>query len=378
MSDGGGSKRESVLREPTDLPRHLEAAIREVRKTAGAPANSKLHSIVMSYLKHQYRQACMHAAAPTSTLPPIPLSKPYALPAASRALDAPMNAAARLSRRDLDGMHGGAGGARAQRQYVYSRFRQVQVVRDDSCVVTSVAFLGNADMIAAGGHTGEIRIIDANAGEVVDAFDAHASGVVSLRVHSDDASDESMLLLSSSRSEAKLWDGFNPSRGPVVTWESATRARFNHAGTQVAAVSSGSGPRSAYIYDVGSTRKLRTLGAAPVGGGSPGAERAARSALSTAWSPDNELLLWGCALWDLRAPRQVHTFDQFTEHTSGCFHPRGLEVILNSEVWDLRSFKLLRSVPTLDGTNVTFSGGGDVMYCVARRPGDGEFSLGLL
>ena len=46
---------------------------------------------------------------------------------------------------------------------------------------------------------------------------------------------------------------------------------------------------------------------------------------------------------DLSFPMQaVHQFDQFTEHTSGCFHPRGLEVILNSEVWDLRTFKLLR------------------------------------
>ena len=70
--------------EPTELPRFLEAACREVRTLAGPPANSKLHSIVMAYLKHQHRQACMQSAAPTSTLPPIPLSKPYALPQVGR------------------------------------------------------------------------------------------------------------------------------------------------------------------------------------------------------------------------------------------------------------------------------------------------------
>lgn len=69
--------------EPPELPRHLEAAIREVRALAGPPAQSKLHSIVMSYLKQQHRQACMQAAAPTATLPPIPLSKPYMLPQVS-------------------------------------------------------------------------------------------------------------------------------------------------------------------------------------------------------------------------------------------------------------------------------------------------------
>ena len=37
----------------------------------------------------------------------------------------------------------------------------------------------------------------------------------------------------SSRHEVKLWDGMGMSRGPVVTWEQATRGRFNHAGSRV-------------------------------------------------------------------------------------------------------------------------------------------------
>ena len=83
-SPGGLNEAEAaaavMVLEPQEMPRHLEAACREVRMLAGPPANSKLHTIVMSYLKHQHRQACMQSGAPTSTLPPIPLSKPYALP----------------------------------------------------------------------------------------------------------------------------------------------------------------------------------------------------------------------------------------------------------------------------------------------------------
>eukprot|EP00798_Chlamydomonas_sp_ICE-L_P001585 gene1585-32972_t len=41
---------------PKELPIHMEAAIQEVRAVAGPPANSKLHNIVMSHLKHQHRQ----------------------------------------------------------------------------------------------------------------------------------------------------------------------------------------------------------------------------------------------------------------------------------------------------------------------------------
>ena len=121
----------------------------------------------------------------------------------------------------------------------------------------------------------------------------------------------------------------------------------------------------------------------------------------------------------------MHQFDQFTEQTSGSFHPRGLEVILNSEVWDMRTLRLLRwggggggvaregrprspislffspptiyphpphklylcltvstpslrSVPALDGATVTFNGTGDIIYAIQRRPGDGELSLAYL
>lgn len=42
-------------------------------------------------------------------------------------------------------------------------------------------------------------------------------------------------------------------------------------------------------------------------------------------------------------------------------------MIINSEVWDLRKFKLLRSVPSLDQTAITFNACGDVIYAILRR-----------
>lgn len=42
-------------------------------------------------------------------------------------------------------------------------------------------------------------------------------------------------------------------------------------------------------------------------------------------------------------------------------------MIINSEVWDLRKFRLLRSVPSLDQTTITFNASGDVIYCILRR-----------
>jgi HIV-1 Vpr-binding protein len=45
-------------------------------------------------------------------------------------------------------------------------------------------------------------------------------------------------------------------------------------------------------------------------------------------------------------------------------------VILNSEVWDLRSDRLLRSVPGLDGTQLSWTGSGDVAMASFRLPKD--------
>ena len=42
-------------------------------------------------------------------------------------------------------------------------------------------------------------------------------------------------------------------------------------------------------------------------------------------------------------------------------------MIINSEVWDLRNFRLLRSVPSLDQTVITFNASGDVIYAILRR-----------
>lgn len=41
------------------------------------------------------------------------------------------------------------------------------------------------------------------------------------------------------------------------------------------------------------------------------------------------------------------------------------KVVSNTEVWDLRTFHLLRTVPALDMSDVLFSASGEIIYTVA-------------
>ena len=47
---------------------------------------------------------------------------------------------------------------------------------------------------------------------------------------------------------------------------------------------------------------------------------------------------------------------------NGIFHRNGLEVISSSEVWDLRTFHLLRTVPVLNLCDISFNHTSDVIF----------------
>ncbi len=57
-------------------------------------------------------------------------------------------------------------------------------------------------------------------------------------------------------------------------------------------------------------------------------------------------------LYDMRMATEIRKLDKLNQHLSGVFNPNGLEIISNSEVWDLRTFHLLKTVSGLDQCQV--------------------------
>jgi len=111
----------------------------------------------------------------------------------------------------------------------------------------------------------------------------------------------------------------------------------------------------ATIWDLNTSQRVRTL--------TPTDSNAYTRNKAT-FDPTDDLILSDGVLWDQRVPRQIHKFDKLNQTLSGVFHSNGLEIISNTEVWDIRTFHLLRQVSQLDQTNVVFTHDSEVMYAV--------------
>ncbi|KAL1552625.1 DDB1- and CUL4-associated factor 1-like [Salvia divinorum] len=315
-----------------------------------------LDSLVVQYLKHQHRQC----SAPITTLPPLSLLQPHVCPEPKRSFDAPSNATCRLNNREFRSKHGTIHGLRKDRQFVYSRFRPWRSCRDDiSSLLTCIAFLGDSSRIAAGGHTGDLKVFDSNSNVVLDSFTSHQSPLTLLQSH---FSGDNQLILSSSSTDVRLWDASLVSAGPKHSFDGIKAAKFSNSGGMFAALKSDSSRREILLYDIHTGQLELTLSDTSTNVSGRG------HAYSLAhFSPSDSMLLWNGVLWDRRISGPIHRFDLFTDYGGGGFHPAGNEVIINSEVWDLRKFRLLRSVPSLDQTTITFNASGDVIYGILRR-----------
>ena len=337
--------------------------------SAGLATMSKLDEIILSHLQHQH----CRCERPISVLPPFSLLRPHVCPEArfeQLTRNAGESVCTRLLRRQSrcdPSETGSLHDRRLDLRFVHSRLRLARTLRDrEGSTFTACAFRGSCQELVLGTDSGAVGAIDAFTGEVCEDFrrgGAHTGAVRSIQAAMGPAGNGRVL--SSTASEVAVWSREQDS--DLACYRGVCDGSFDGAGGRIVCPAShpqGDPSPKLLIFDLNSASVSPCLTLeAPRGAlGSTQLQLLGWGDQRAHFGHGDTLVLWGSLLWDLRMPTPIHRFDRFTDAGRSRFHPNGLEILLNSEVWDLRTHKLLRTVPSLDGTDFAFSSSGEVVY----------------
>uniref|UniRef100_A0A182P1I9 DDB1- and CUL4-associated factor 1 n=1 Tax=Anopheles epiroticus TaxID=199890 RepID=A0A182P1I9_9DIPT len=319
-----------------------------------ATNNITLHSIITEYLTNQHA-LCKH---PMSTCPPFDLFQPHKCPdpRPNRVSGFGNNFAARFYRRQT-----GFASRRFDRRLVHSNFSASRVLRTpemDYCF-TSCDFTPCGTRLVIGSQAGEVKIFNLNDSNEEHSYTCHETSVSSTKVSKD-----GRLLLTTAIWRypiSALWNLEENQISEKLVWDEEDYVEFaNVTPDRVLATTN----QIATIYDINTGQKVIKF--------EPAIANQYTKNRAT-FCPSDELILSDGVLWDVTSGKEIHKFDKLNQNISGVFHPNGLEIVENTEVWDLRTFHLLRTVPSLDQTHVKFSPQ-NVMYGLTLDKEDTELA----
>uniref|UniRef100_H2Z2G8 Uncharacterized protein n=1 Tax=Ciona savignyi TaxID=51511 RepID=H2Z2G8_CIOSA len=317
--------------------------------STGRSSSPTLNTIVADFLKAQH-SLCEN---PVVTVPEFSLMRSHCCPKPLYRAEAPINMASRYFRRQITPRWGGVGGCGRDRQFIYSRFRPSFVFRppdQDNVPYTCCSFTPDDLSVVLGNYQGDLTVhsLDSDNDRVIENC-AHAPIVCvqpardgeRLLLVAEGVFNNSCALFSMETLESK----FSYRDVYYVEFSKTTQDRV--IGTKDSA---------ALIYDAASGQKIQTLEKSDM------PEQYVRN--KATFSPNDELVLSDGMLWDPRASstQPIHKFDKFNSTMSGIFHPRGTEVIINTEVWDLRNYHLLHTVPYIDQCTLHFNRDSTVIH----------------
>uniref|UniRef100_A0A8R1DTK7 Uncharacterized protein n=1 Tax=Caenorhabditis japonica TaxID=281687 RepID=A0A8R1DTK7_CAEJA len=85
---------------------------------------------------------------------------------------------------------------------------------------------------------------------------------------------------------------------------------------------------------------------------------------TASFSPDDRLIFNDGLLWDIRNRNNfIHRFDRLNKNALfGTFHPHGTQLIIDQEVYDIRTLRVVHHVPELANQQISFNSTGNIMY----------------
>uniref|UniRef100_A0A3P8YQZ6 DDB1- and CUL4-associated factor 1 n=1 Tax=Esox lucius TaxID=8010 RepID=A0A3P8YQZ6_ESOLU len=344
----GSVKRHSrVLRQKSDHGAFSQSPAMKKQLDRHLPSPPALDSIITEYLREQHAR-CRN---PVTTCPPFSLFTPHRCPEPKERRQAPTNFTSRLSNRVLYPKHGGVEGGCLDRHLIFSRFRPISAFREaegDESGFTCCAFSARERFLMLGTCMGQLKLYNVLSGQEEASYSCHTSAIT----HLEPSRNGSLLLTSASWSVplSTLW-----------SMESVFQMKHSFSDDHYVEFSKmsedrviGTKDQVAHIYDIQTGQKLLTLN-------DPALANNYKRNCAT-FNPSDDLVLNDGVMWDVRSARAIHKFDKFNMNMSGVFHPNRLEVIINTEIWDLRSFHLLHTVPALDQCRLVFNHNATVMY----------------